>query len=494
MFQKIKDFLFKNTSIKQTVAKNTFWLSVSNFGGRLIKAIIIIYAARVLGTDGYGVFSYAITLAGFLTLFMDPGINGILIRDASKVNDDERRTIFGTMFVMKIFLLIIGILVILFIAPLFTTLPGAKVLIPIVALVLALDTLREFFFSLIRAMENMQWEAIIFLLTNVGIVVFGFIFLAYAADAKSFSWGYVAGDAVGTILAIIALRSYFKKIFSRFDLGRVMPILKAAWPFALSGALGLLFTNSDILIISWMRTASDVGIYSAAIRIIQTFYLIPYIVQFATLPLLSRLAKHDNERFRNTLERTLGMIFLASIPLSLGGIVLGTQIMSFVFGAAYAGGGLAFKLLSATLMFDFAASIVINALFAYDHQKSLIVSSAIGGVTNVGLDLMLIPFFGITGSAVATLIAQAVNNGYLWWAMKKVNRFTIISRLGKIIVSSLLMATVSFFLMILGVNVIINIVLSGCIYFFLLALLKEPLLQEVINILPMFGKSESAAG
>ena len=59
----------------------------------------------LLGTAGYGVFSYVITLAGLLTLFMDPGINGILIRDTAKVDEEERRTIFGTMFVMKIVLL-----------------------------------------------------------------------------------------------------------------------------------------------------------------------------------------------------------------------------------------------------------------------------------------------------------------------------------------------------------------------------------------------------
>lgn len=483
MLEKIKAFLFKNTTAKQTVAKNTFWLSVSNFGGRLIKAIIVIYAARVLGTAGYGVFSYAITLAGFLTLFMDPGINGILIRDASKVDDEERRSIFGTMFAMKVILLLIGIAVIIFVAPLFSTLPGAKVLIPIIALVLALDTLREFFFSLIRAMENMQWEAAIFLLTNVGIVVFGFIFLAYAADARSFSWGYVAGDAVGTIAAMIALRSYFKTIFSHFDPARIMPILKAAWPFALSGALGLLFTNSDILIISWMRTASDVGIYSAAIRIIQTFYLIPGIIQFATLPLLARLAKSDNERFRTALERTLGMVFLASIPLSLGGIVLGTQVMGFIFGAPYAAGGLAFKLLAATLMFDFPASIIINALFAYEHQRSLVVSSALGGVVNVGLDLAFIPFWGIAGSAIATLIAQAVNNGYLWWAMKKVNPFSVMGRLGKVAVASVIMAVGSAIFLMLGMNVIVNVIICTCIYFLVLRIFREPLLVEVKRII-----------
>ncbi|HUC01298.1 MAG TPA: flippase [Candidatus Paceibacterota bacterium] len=483
MLQKIKDFLFKNTSAKQTVAKNTFWLSVSNFGGRLIKAVIIIYAARVLGTDGYGVFSYVITLAGFLTLFMDPGINGILIRDAAKVDDKERRAVFGTMFVIKLVLLVIGVGVIIFVAPLFTTLPGAKVLIPIVALVLAFDTLREFFFSLIRATENMQWEAAIFLLANVGIVVFGFIFLAYAATAQSFSWGYVAGDALGTIAAMIALRSYFKKIFSQYDPARVMPILRAAWPFAISGALGLLFTNSDILIISWMRSASDVGIYSAAIRIIQTLYLVPGIIQYATLPIISRLAKNDSARFRTALERTLGMVFLMSIPLSLGGIVLGTQIMGFIFGPSYAAGGLAFKILAATLMFDFPAAIIINALFAYEHQKSLVISSALGGVVNVGLDLTLIPFFGITGSAVATLIAQAINNGYLWWAMKKVNPFTVLSSLKRIFIGGIVMAACAIGLMALGTNVALNIILCTIVYFGALRVMREPLLIEIKRII-----------
>ena len=323
-------------------------------------------------------------------------------------------------------------------------------------------------------------------------MVFGFIFLYFAVNAQSFTWGYVVGDAIGTIVAMIALRSYFKKIFSRFSLPRVMPILKAAWPFAISGVLGLLFTNSDILIISWLRSASEVGIYSAAIRIIQTFYLIPSIIQLATLPVISRLAKTDKARFRSSFERTLGMVFLASIPLSLGGIVLGTQIMSFIFGAPYAAGGLSFKLLAATLLFDFAASIVINALFAYEHQKSLIISSALGGVINVGLDFALIPFFGITGSAVATLIAQAVNNGYLWYAMKKVNPFTVMGSLKKVFLSGIIMAAGSVVFMMLGVNVIVNILLCVCIYFAMLRVLREPLLIEIKHIITAAGETKTS--
>jgi O-antigen/teichoic acid export membrane protein len=492
MFEKIKRFLFKNTTAKQTVAKNTIWLGISNFGGRLIKAGVIIYAARILGTSGYGVFSYAVTLAGFLTLFMDPGINGILIRDASKAPDEKRRVIFGTALVIKLFLLFIGVAIIIFVAPLFTTLPGAKVLLPIVAIILALDTIREFFFSLIRAMEKMEKEAGIFLLTNLGILAFGFLFLYIARNVESFSWGYVVGDAIGTATAVFVLRDYLKKVFSQFDGRLVLPLLQAAWPFAISGVLGLLFTNIDILIISWIRSASEVGIYSAAIRIIQTLYLIPGIIQFTILPLLSRLAKKDDTKFRTVLERTLGIIFLTSIPLALGGMLLGSPIMELIFGGPYRTGGLAFDILMVTLLFDFPASILINALFAYDHQKTLIISSALGGAVNVILDFALIPSFGIAGSAAATLIAQIVNNGYLWFAMKKINYFKVLPQLWKVIMAGVIMAAGTLGLMLTGVHLIFNIIISAAIYCLLLKILREPLLKElVLIVMPSKAKNFS---
>src|SRR5262249_19220714 len=152
-------FLFKNTSTKQTVVKNTIWLSISNFGGRLFKAIIIIYGARVLGTEGWGVFSYAITLSGFFALLLDPGVNSVLMRNAARSSDAERQKILSTTFVMKLVLIILGGAFILFVAPFFSTLPGAKALLPLVALILTFDTLREFFSSLIRGIEKMEWEA-----------------------------------------------------------------------------------------------------------------------------------------------------------------------------------------------------------------------------------------------------------------------------------------------------------------------------------------------
>jgi O-antigen/teichoic acid export membrane protein len=483
MLEKAKDFLFKNEGTRQTVAKNSFWLTVTNFGGRLIKAVLVIYAARVLGTAEYGVFSYAVTLAAFVGVFLDPGINSILTRDSAKVSEEERRTLFSTTFAIKLALIAAGVVVIIFIGPYFSTLPGAKVLLPIVAILIAFDTIREFLSSLIRSREKMEWETGIFIFTNLAIVVSGFLFLFASPTAKSLAWGYATGTALGAILAIIILRKDIKQAFSHFSAILVRPVIASAWPFAVTGAMGLLFTNTDILIISWMKTASDVGIYSAAIRIIQVLYLVPGVLQLSTLPLFSRLAKHDDKKMRIALEGTVGLIFLLSIPMAIGGVLLGTQIMTLIFGASFAGGGLSFKLLALTLIVDYPGSLIVNAIFAYGHQKSLINTAAVGAITNVVFDLLLIPRFGITGSAVATLIAQIAGNAYLWHVMRKINYFEIMPRLGKIIMASAAMGIVTLALFLLNFNVALNVVASTTTYALALWLLKEPMLTEIGNII-----------
>ena len=316
----------------------------------------------------------------------------------------------------------------------------------------------------------------------IAIVILGFIFMMRSETARALSVGYVLGTGIGAIVAMIVCWDYVKDIFKRYSGKLVKPILQSAWPFAITGALGLLFTNMDILIISWIKTASDVGIYSAGIRIIQVLYLIPAVIQVSTLPIFARLAHKDNKKFREALEQTLGLLFLASIPMAIGGIILGTPIMIFIYGPAFASGGLAFRILLATLIIDFPGSVMANAIFVYNRQRSLIITSAIGGFSNVLFDLLLIPRWGMTGSAVATFIAQVLSNGYLWYVMKEVNYFEIVPRLGKVITASVIMGIVTLLLLFAHVNVLLNVAASTVVYALLLYLLREPLLREAKHV------------
>jgi O-antigen/teichoic acid export membrane protein len=490
MWKRIKSFLFENKTSKQTVAKNTVWLSISNFGGRLIKAIIVIYGARVLGAAGYGVFSYAVTLAGLFAIFIDLGINSILIRDGAKTSPDERQRLFSTTLLMKVILMAAVIIFIVTVAPYFSTLPGARVLLPFVALMTVFDGMREFLSSLFRAEEKMQWDAAAFLASNIAVVFFGFIFLRIAATPFSFTGAYALGTAVGAFVAVLFLRNRFKKVFSGVSLKRMGIILKSAWPFAIISALGVLLTSSDILIISWMKSASDVGIYSAGIRIIQLLYIIPTIIQLSTLPILSRLTKGDPGKFRLAFEKIFSLVFLVSLPISLGGAILGAQIMGLVFGNAYVVGGMALSILMLGISIDYAGGVISNSVFVRDHQKSLITCTAIAGVANILFDLLLIPRWGMAGSAMATLIALILSNSYLWYVAKKLSNFSFLPYIKRICGAGIIMAATTALLYAAGINVIANVLISGAVYILALLLLKEPLLREVKEVVAL-GSAEA---
>lgn len=485
MWPKIKGFLFHNLSTRQTVAKNTFWLAVSNVGGRLLRAIVIIYAARILGASEWGIFSYAISLVTFLTIFTDVGISPILVREASKLRDkpEERSGLLSTSFVLKSVFLAVGILVIILVTPQLGINEAVKVILPIAILILIFDALRELGFSFVRAMEKMEWEAALYLATNTAIVAFGFIFLKTAPTVSSFAYAYALGTGLGMTATIFVLRKYLSGILTKFSFRTAKQILASGWPFAISAVLAVLLVDTDILIVGWLRSTTEVGLLSAAQRIVQLFYILPGVLSVSLLPSFARLAGKDNEKLRVVANKALSFIYALAVPLAFGGVILGKEIILFIFGGDYIGGSLAFQLLIATIIINFPTAVLTNLTFAFNKQRQLTIYAAIGGISNVLLDFLLIPRFGISGSAAGTLLVQILSTAYLWGIVLKLLPISIAPHLKKIFIASLAMAGVVLLAKLTSAHLLVSIAAGIGVYFLVLAALKEPLLSEIRSII-----------
>jgi O-antigen/teichoic acid export membrane protein len=493
MLKKIKALLFENKTTRQTVAKNAFWLYVSNIGGRLIRATIIIYSARVLGASNWGIFSYAVSLIAFITIFTDFGINSLLVREASKSNiDSERHKIISTSFIFKLALVLVGILAVFAITPRIATM-DIKPILTLVVFILIFDTVRDFGFSLIRASEKMEQETALYLLTNLAIVAFGLISLKMYGTVKAFTFSYAAGTAVGMIATLWVLRKDLRGLFSGFSPTRLKAILTSAWPFAISGLLSVLMLNTDIIIIGWLKGAESVGLYSAGQRIVQVLYLLPSIAYISLLPTFARLANKDNQKLRRILESAITLVFLFAIPASVGGFLLGKSIIPFIFGAGYSGASLAFRILILTLLVDFPVMILSSFIFSFDKQKNITIYSAIGGFSNVIFDLIFIPMFGIAGSSLATLLAQFLSMRYLWWVAKKTGYFEILPHLKRAVAATAVMALVCLILQSIGIHVLETIAVAGAVYVGLLFATKEPIIKELRLILRSAVSDERVA-
>lgn len=479
MLPRLKSLLLENRTTKQTIAKNTFWLFFGTISSRLIKAGIIIYAARILGAEDWGVFSYALSLAAFFTVFTDFGLSTVITRESSK-DISVQEKYFATSLVIKAVMTVVSIAAFLILAPFIVKQKAVMALLPIIILLVSLDGMRDFAASLSRAWEKMEIEAFIQIATNIAIVIGGFIALFYYRSAYSLSMGYTLGVGIGMVVAFYPFRRYFKNVRQMFDGSLIKPILYASWPIGMLGLMTATMLNTDTIMIGWFNTMTDVGYYSAGQRIAQIIFMIPALLSTALFPSFAKFAA-DKERLGKAIEKSILMLLMVAIPMAIGGALLAKDIMYLVYGDQYLAGSLAFAIMCLTIISGFIAPVLGNAIFALDKEKKLFTYIILGISGNFLFNLLLIPRFGIAGAALSTLINQTIITLYLSHKLKKEVSFSIHKKLSSILTAASILFVVVLGLSLLEVNVIITVVVSVTTYAYILYLLEEPIFMEIAS-------------
>ncbi|HAR54699.1 TPA: hypothetical protein DCR79_00180 [Patescibacteria group bacterium] len=479
MLSKISNILFTNQNTGQTIIKNTVWLGVSQIASRLIRAVIVIYAARVLGAYDYGIFAYALGITGLLSIFFsDIGVNRILIKQIS-CSPSERNHYIATIFTIKLCLLSFTALVTAIIAPYFSKLPEANVLLPILAVLLLSDGIRDFGYAIIRAVEKMQWEAIINLGTNLATIVIAWVALTREPTPTALATAYVIASLIGTGAILIGLRKTLGKITQYFKKALIKPVLVEAWPFAITNLLWSIMMYTDILMLGWLNTANEVGFYSAAQRPIQLLFAIPAIIAASAFPALSRFAQQDHEKFKQIFEQTLALALLAGLPLMAGGIVLGPILIPLVYGSNYLPTILPFQILASSLIVTFPIMVVYHAILANNLQKQFIIQMASGAILNILLNSWLIPQWGAAGAAAATVISQFIAYGWIYIVVQKIFNFNILQHIYRILLATIVMTIAIELSKLAGFNIYSIIITSVVVYGLSLIVLKEPLVGRI---------------
>ncbi len=424
MISKLKNFLFINNSTSQTIIKNTFWLFFGQFSSRLLRAIIVIYAARSLGASSWGAFSYALGITAFLTIFGDIGINALLTKETSRNPALQTQYIATALFIKLILLTILTLGAIKF-TPYFTNIEESLKLIPILIFVFVFDSLRDLGSAIARALEKMEIEASTQALTNLLIVFFGIIALRMQTGSLGLSYAYAIGSGLGMMATFYVLRGHFMHLAKHFNSSLIKPILETAWPFGLMGMMGAIMLNTDIVMLGSMRTPSDVGYYSAAQKIILLLYIAPSLLASSTFPALSRFAKINTTAANQILRKSIKIMLLIAFPISILGIILANTILTILFSSAYSEATVTFQILLLSLIFVFPGTLLGNALFAYDAQKYFLRFVIISTVLNASLNYPLIKSFGIEGAALSTVITQLITNTLLFIKVRKITGLKI---------------------------------------------------------------------
>jgi O-antigen/teichoic acid export membrane protein len=185
--------------------------------------------------------------------------------------------------------------------------------------------------------------------------------------------------------------------------------IRALLPLSLITSLQLIRGQLDILILGFMVPEADVGIFKigAAIALQVTFVLSLINAIFA--PKIVRLREaRDYAGLRLLMRQGMKLALLAAVPIALVLVIAGRQILRFVFGAEFEPAYEVMVVLAIAQCVYAAAGAVGTLLTMTGNERELTIGIVVAIVTNIGLDLLLIPHYGIVGAAVGSAISMII--------------------------------------------------------------------------------------
>ncbi len=198
----------------------------------------------------------------------------------------------------------------------------------------------------------------------------------------------------------------YRSEFPRYRSARVTT--SAAFPSFIAQSAPLLLNRADVLLLAPLASASEVAIYSVAIRLT---FLLSTLVELTTVVWGTRLmnvAELDRSAlrrlFRSVILVTSGITLVVSTPL----IVFAEPCLTLLFGSGYANaaGTLVILVIGKLLTAPFQPLLV--SLVALGYNRGLARILVIAAVTCLALNPLLIPIWGALGCAIASTVAMAV--------------------------------------------------------------------------------------
>ena len=394
------------------VARNTVVLLFAQFISYLLAFFYTIYMARYLGPEEYGIIALAIAVTAIYSILIDFGIQQFLVKDIAGDRDLAGRHIINAC-AIKVVLAVVAYGLMAITINLLGYTQSAIIIIYTLGIATVVNSFSQTFLSFSWALEKMEYLAggqiIGALALTLGIV----LAVQTGQDVMVFSLIYVAANLIVMIYSLLALRwvlgknktNIGKNVF-KLDMQNYLIILKQVWPIGLILLMGTIRLKSDTIILSLWSGEQAVGLYNAAYRFVDVAVLIPAMLMTSLFPVMSYYHKHSIDKYKMACTKAAKFLLILALPIAVYVDFFSSQIISLTFGQQYHGSVLALNILIWGGSVMYLGSLVGTMFITSGNQVRGMIVAAVMLVTNLALNLILIPVIGYIGASIALLITE----------------------------------------------------------------------------------------
>jgi len=392
-------------NLSQKVAFNTTVLLASRLVVAASGLAGVAVSTRYLGPAEFGQLTVAIVLVSVFGFFTDAGLYTVAARELAKRPDEEHR-ILANVFAMGLVMsagALAGALLITFVA--YGGSGGALVRTGV--LILAVQMLVSAVGGTASAYLIAHQRAVPTALaaTASSVIFLGLLFLTIHFDLgfAGLAACFAVSGLVTLLLPVLALRGVRLGLQRDSALWRQM----FAWAVPQAGVLvlGVIYFRLDTFLLSFLSSASEVGRYGVAYRVLEVLTVAPIYLMSTLFPEIARQQPHS-ARLNEIVQGAFSTVALAAVPVVIVFAIFAEEIVAVAGGPDYLDAAPVVQFLVAAVALLFVNTVFFQSLVALNRQGKLFVLLVAVLVVNVGLNFALIPPLGATGAALSLVISE----------------------------------------------------------------------------------------
>lgn len=394
---------------KNRFLSNTFWILAGQVVKMIISLFVSLLTARYLGPSNQGVITYVASYITFFTSLIGLGLNGVIIHEFVNQQKDEGK-ILGTAIALRFASSVISFVAFMALIYCIDSNDNTIVIVAFLQAIqlpfLCFDTINYWY----QAKLLSKYPSIIQTLAYVITSAYKVYLLCTGKNVLWFAFS-ISLDIM--IMAAMYFFMYLRHKTQKLSFSVVIAkrLIKSGTPFILANMMVVIYGQMDrIMIKQMLDSTTEVGLYSTAITVCSLIGFIPSAILDSARPLIAEVKKADEEeyklRFRQLVAGLMWICFLYSAFIT----VFSKPLLNLMYGDAYLGANICLKIAVWYTAFSYIGSARSFWLICENKKRYVFYFSALGAALNLILNLILIPFLGINGAALATLVTQIMAN------------------------------------------------------------------------------------
>jgi O-antigen/teichoic acid export membrane protein len=405
----------------------------------LLTSAVAIVLARTLRPEGYGIYSFATAICATLGVFSQVGLPTLLMREVARMNVQGRwgpmRGLLrrGNQATILMSVLSAGGAGAWVLwarggstsSEQLSALGWALFLLPLVSLGgLRSAALRGLGRVVQGQVPELLLRPLLLFLLLGGLLLLGGEGSLTPSSAMALN---VAATGVAFVYGAVLLRRAIpRQVRAAAPSYDTAQWARSVVPLTILGGVQLLMAQVDILMLGALASAEDAGVYRVVAQLGNFVMVAAVVVNAVQAPYLARFyAEGDIARLRRLAQQGSRTLFQAALVIALVLVVFGRLILDVAVGPEYVRGYVALVIWCVGMVLTAEQGSLTTVMNMTGHERSTVGAMSLGLVSNVVLNLVAIPLWGITGAAAATMLSTLLWRSLLRRETRRKLGFTI---------------------------------------------------------------------